>query len=183
MNRSECIALVTLATASCLSAQDKDPEPIVNAWELMLQDIPFPIAKAALLKVCRSSRFFPTVADIVAAAREINPQVEQLPTAEEAWAEVQKEILRAGHNLPTRFSTPTIRHAVEAIGWMNILLSENAMADRAHFLRIYDAMRTRQVARSENETVLKIAGVGDMVKMLAEKMEKKRDSGEVRRRA
>ena len=74
MTRGEIVALVTLATAAYPSAQSKDPEPVVTAWGLMLPDIPFSVARAALIKVCRSSKFFPSIAEIVEAAQELDPQ-------------------------------------------------------------------------------------------------------------
>jgi hypothetical protein len=164
------IVFVNLAASSYPSMQNKDPLPVVKSWVLMLGGIPDEILKAAVIKVCRSSEFFPSVAQIVAAAREFSQEPE--PTAEEAWGEVTAEIQRAGHNLPTKFSTPTVRRAVDAIGWHNLCMSENIMADRVHFLKIYESMRGRSAARQENEAVLQIAGAGDFVKQLTERMVK-----------
>ena len=78
------LALVVLASSSYPSMQSKDPQPIVSAWSLMLADIPLEILQAAVLKVCRESEFFPSVAQIVAAAEELDPRNEKLPTAAEA---------------------------------------------------------------------------------------------------
>ena len=90
------MVLVTLAIAANPSFQAKDPEPIVNAWTLMLPDIPFVIAMTAVIKVCRASRFFPSVAEIVEAAHDLDPRNEKLPTAAEAWEEVGKLIVNVG---------------------------------------------------------------------------------------
>ena len=70
------LALVVLASSSYPAMQNKDPQPIVSAWSLMLADIPLEILQAAVLKVCRESEFFPSVAQIVAAASEIDPRSE-----------------------------------------------------------------------------------------------------------
>ena len=51
MTRAEIISLVTLATAAYPTSQAKDPEPIVNAWALMLTDIPFAVGKAAMVNL------------------------------------------------------------------------------------------------------------------------------------
>ena len=80
MTRSEVVALVTLATAVYPAAQGKDPEPVVKAWLLLLPDVSFPVAKAAVCRLCRSSVFFPNVADIVRVAAELDPRAARLPT-------------------------------------------------------------------------------------------------------
>ena len=75
------LALVVLASSSYPSMQNKDPQPIVTAWSMMLADIPMEILQAAVVKVCRDSEYFPSVAQIVAAAAELDPSNEKLPTA------------------------------------------------------------------------------------------------------
>ena len=62
MTRQEICALVALAASSNPIMQAKDPAPIVAAWALMLSDLDPVIAKAAVIKVCRESDFFPSVA-------------------------------------------------------------------------------------------------------------------------
>ena len=84
MTRREAMALVALASSSYPSIQGKDPRPIVEAWAMMLADLDAVVAKAAIIKVCRESQFFPSVAQIVAAAQELDPRTEKLPTAAEA---------------------------------------------------------------------------------------------------
>ena len=138
MNHKEAIALVTLASASYPAIQNRSPDPIVSAWEVMLADIPFEVAKAAVVKVCRSSDFFPSVAQIVAAAEELDPRNEHLPTAAEAWEEVNKLIRYVGPYRAPTFSCETVERATKAIGWVRLCESDNPEADRAHFLRIYE---------------------------------------------
>ena len=53
-------------------------------------------AKAAVLKVCRESDYFPSVARIVEAANELDPRIEKFPTAAEAWEEVGRLIIHFG---------------------------------------------------------------------------------------
>jgi hypothetical protein len=175
MNRNEVASIVGIIIETYPSLSTKhgfDPTRMIDVWTLMLGDINFAIAKAATIKVCRDSRFAPTVADIVAASKELDPRTEKLPSAEEAWGEVQKELVRAGHNLQRKFSHPLIGKAADAIGWLNLCISDNVAADRAHFMRIYTSLAGRQASIAENEQVLQIAGVGDVVKRLAEGMGK-----------
>ena len=44
-------------------------------------------------------------------------------------------------------------------------------ADRAHFLRLYESFRSRQAESREIEKVMKLSGVGDLLKALAGKMQ------------
>ena len=161
------LALVVLASSSYPSMQSKDPQPIVSAWSLMLADIPLEILQAAVLKVCRESEFFPSVAQIVAAAEELDPRSEKLPTAAEAWEEVEQQICAAGIYKPPVFSSELVRRAARAIGWLQLCSSENPAADRAHFLRLYESMKNKRKEAREIEQVMKIAGVGDLIRALA----------------
>ena len=72
MSRQEILALVALASSSYPTMQSRDPRPIVAAWSMMLADMDAALAKAAIIKVCRESQFFPSVAQIVAAAEALS---------------------------------------------------------------------------------------------------------------
>ena len=171
MTRQETITLAALASSSYPAMQGKDPRPIVEAWSLMLADLEVEVAKAAIVRVCRESPFFPSVAQIVAAAEELDPRNEKLPTAAEAWEEVSGLIQRCGLNRVPVFSCDLVQRATRAIGWRQLCMSENPEADRAHFLRLYESMRSKYRAQVENEKVLKLSGVGDLLKALASGME------------
>lgn len=161
------LALVVLASSSYPSMQNKDPQPIVSAWSLLLADIPLAILQAAVLKVCRESAFFPSVAQIVEAANALDPRSEKLPTAAEAWEEVEQQICAVGIYKKPVFSCDLVRRAARSIGWLQLCCSENPAADRAHFLRLYESMKNKRSEAKEIEQVMKIAGVGDLIRALA----------------
>ena len=167
MNRQEVCALVALASSSYPVMQTRDPRPIVEAWALMLSDLDAVVAKAAIIKVCRESKFFPSVAQIVFAAQELDPRNEKLPTAAEAWEEVERLIQTMGPYRAPKYSCGTVKRAVRAIGWLQLCLGENPEADRAHFLRLYESMRSRHRENQENEKVLALSGMRDVVAALA----------------
>ena len=151
MSRQEILALVALASSSYPSMQSRDPRPIVAAWTVMLADLDATLVKAAIIKVCRESPFFPSVAQIVAASRELDARSEKLPTAAEAWEEVSRLIQYVGPYRAPQYSCDLVRRATRAIGWLQLCLGDNPEADRAHFLKIYDALRIRHQAEQENE--------------------------------
>jgi len=167
MNKQEIFALVALAASSNPIMQNKDPAPIVAAWSLMLADIEPVIAKAAVIKVCRESDFFPSVARIVEAAHELDPRIEKLPTAAEAWEEVAGLIIQFGPYRAPEYSCDLVRRAVRSIGWRQLCVGENIEADRAHFFRLYESMRNKHKEQQEIERVMKLSGVGDFIKALA----------------
>lgn len=173
MTRGEIVALVTLATAAYPSAQSKDPEPVVTAWALMMPDIPFAVARAAVIKVCRSSKFFPSIAEIVEASHELDPKKEKLPTAAEAWEEVGRLIRNVGPYRQPRYSCDTVRRAAQSVGWLQLCTGNNPEADRAHFLRLYESMCGRLKENNENETALELSGMGGIVRALAGKRKQK----------
>ena len=167
MTKQDICALVALAASSNPTMQSKDPAPIVAAWSLMLADLDPVVAKAAVIKVCRESDYFPSVARIVAAAEELDPRNEKIPTAAEAWEEVEKLIIQFGPYRAPQYSCDTVRRAVRAIGWRQLCMGENIEADRAHFLRLYESMKNKRKEAKEIEQVMKIAGVGDLIRALA----------------
>jgi len=59
-----------------------------------------------------------------------------------------------------RYSCDTVKRAVRAIGWQQLCMGENPEADRAHFLRLYESMRSRYSEDRENEKVLALSGMG-----------------------
>ena len=173
MSRQEILALVALASSSYPSMQSRDPRPIVAAWSLMLADLDAGLAKAAIIKVCRESQFFPSVAQIVAAARELDARGEHLPTAAEAWEEVSRLIQYVGPYRAPQYSCELVGRAARAIGWRQLCLGENPEADRAHFLKIYDSLRLRHQSETENEAVLALSGAADLIRALAAGMSAK----------
>lgn len=107
----------------------------------LLEFDPEPAAKA-ITALGSTSTFFPTVAELrqaVTAEADPNP----LPDADQAWAEVVWNA-KDGIYGKSIWSHPAIADTVYAMGGIRQLaISENLMADRAHFLRLYETCKTR----------------------------------------
>ncbi len=106
-----------------------------------LADIDAPALLAAALDHISRSRFFPAVSELRDAAYRV-VTINQ-PTAEEAWGEVKSAFLSVGSYRVPEFSHPLISRAIKIIGWKILCMSENQIADRAHFLRIYGSVEQR----------------------------------------
>ena len=86
--------------------------------------------------------------------------------AGEAWAVVLKAVSKIGSYGQPKFKDEAIGKAVECIGWRNICLSETIGVERAHFMKIYETLKTRK----EKESVIGDSGIkqltSDVVKQI-----------------
>jgi Loader and inhibitor of phage G40P len=110
----------------------------LEVYRIWLSDLPYEPARAAVVTIIATERFFPTVAEIREAAAQL---VTGVPVAEAAWAEVMAAVREHGMDGWPEWSHPAVAEAVRAIGWHLICGSTNVATERAHFLRIYAAMR------------------------------------------
>lgn len=141
------------------------PDATIIIYAKDLSDLDTNAVMDAIDRVRKTSKFFPSVAEILEAA--VVGAYGEL--ADEAWAEVQKEARRVGWNrLPTfangrfepapvpTFSNETIALAANAIGWELICTGDDSKGFvRGQFIKAFHAFR-------ERETKAKQAGVVPM---------------------
>lgn len=121
-----------------------------KAYAKMLSDIHLPILLTVLDQCGAELKFFPSVAEI----REKVTALTQpdKPPALHAWKTVIGAVQRYGYNRPIagmqsiEAENPTAAEATRCLGWLELCNSENQVADRAHFSKIYDQLVTRQQA-------------------------------------
>lgn len=109
-----------------------------KVYVAMLKDIPLEVLTVAVQQCMAESEFLPTVAKIREKALTLTVPVAPEPL--EAWGTVQKEIQRTGFYHSPMFSDSIIAKAVDCIGWQTLCSSENAVADRAHFSKVYEGL-------------------------------------------
>ena len=109
----------------------------VEVYVRLLADIPGLLLEQAALDHIGRSTFFPAIAELRAAAFNIIEAAHPMPGGYEAWSEVQAEIRRVGYAGVPNFSNPITAQVVEQFGWRYLCLSENPVADRAHFVQAY----------------------------------------------
>jgi len=112
----------------------------IEVYAQLLADIPGAVLEQAALDHISRSNYFPTIAELRSAAFNIIEASNPTPTDYEAWAEVQAEIRRVGHCGQPKFENPLAEQVVQQLGWRYLCLSENPMADRAHFIQAYKAL-------------------------------------------
>ena len=111
----------------------------IELWFRELQDIPAKVADAALRKWVQTNKWSPSIADI----REVSASLVQpeIPDWGEGWKQVQEAIKKYGYyNSQKALASmdPLTRQCVERMGFTELCLSENAMADRANFRMNYE---------------------------------------------
>lgn len=136
----------------------------MQLWFRELHDIPFPVAEAALRKWVSTNKWSPSIAEL----REMAANVKhgEIPDWGEGWEEVQRAIRKHGmYDVKGAMDsfTPLTRKTVERLGFRNICVSENPMAERANFRQCYEILAKReqtdqQIALPLRETIKQIQG-------------------------
>lgn len=139
-NEIEITKLVGVLAASYPAMQLSDDT--VNAYVSMLKDIPVDVLKASVEQSVAESEFLPTIARLRNKALALVAPSRKDPMA--AWGEVVKEIQRVGFYRSPQFEDPLIAKAVECLGWQYLCSSENIVADRAHFAKVYEQFVERE---------------------------------------
>ncbi len=120
-------------------------EETVNIYFAVLEDIPYDVLKTAALDHISRSPWFPKVSELRKAAVDIALDSRRSPSAYDAWGELERAIRRWGRDRKPDFDNPILERTVAALGWRNLCMSTNQIADRARFIEAYNIYRQRQV--------------------------------------
>jgi len=156
---SKIVYFVAAAYPSFTVKQD-----MLEAYHAILGDLEPGLLKAAALQLASEKRaFFPSAGELRTAAFDLLERGSGVPTASEAWGEVKLQIGAVGYVGTPEFSHPLIDQAVRIIGWRDLCMSNNAVAERARYIQAYEALLGRQ--RTEvamlpqvRDTVLALSG-------------------------
>lgn len=154
MNDMQITDLVSLCSQWWPNWRAPESLPVmVKSWRMLLGDLDFDAGLAALSVYASEEHAFPPPVGILRrnAARMAMPGG-TAPTVDEAWAEVLAEISRVGlgseypgGRTPT-FAHPATETVVYALGWRQLCESDNQVADRAHFAKMYSERVERDVS-------------------------------------
>lgn len=125
-------------------------DPAMDLWYRELQDIPFPVAEAALRKWVSTNKWSPSIAELREAAATVsNGEIQEWG---EGWEKVLKAIRKYGmYNIGAAMASldPMTRQAVERVGFREICLSENISVERANFRMVYENLAEREKTRQQ----------------------------------
>jgi len=114
----------------------------LEVYRRSLIDIDGKLLEAAAMQHIAMSKWFPSVSELRESALSIITHGDE--SAEEAWGEVKKAIRTYGSYREPVLNNAKIAQAVKIMGWMNLCMSENEVADRAHFFKIYQSLQNRE---------------------------------------
>lgn len=139
-----------------------------------LQDVPLDELDAAMVRLMRTSKFFPTVAEILESVKTTREVISGKDTsgAGAAWHEAMELVRHVGPYRPWTYSSPAVERAVKQFGKIELceLETDDVNTARAQFMRIYNAEAERERGREEVRATLKALGSNramDLVKRLA----------------
>lgn len=127
----------------------------VKLYAGLLADLPVDILEAAARQIMVERTFFPSIAEWREMARQLMFAEQSIPSAYEAWENVQEQIARCGdyYRYPQFGRVPEYRHpliqrAVDILGYRYLCESTTTMADRAHFFKVYESLLERAIRES-----------------------------------
>jgi hypothetical protein len=154
------VSVMIAATAQGSRLSRESVDDMINAYAALLADLDYARCNAAVRVLLQSKNWIPAVADI----RKVVLELERGPVrpAGEAWGDALKAISRYGaYRVPGvdfQFSDPEVLRCVNALGWKELCLSENQVADRARFIELY-GMVSAQERREQQAPLLAAARV------------------------
>lgn len=158
MTESEARKLVAVAVAACPTQGGRMAKEQIadmgTAWAMLLEDISYHDGSAALKRWLATSHWLPALSQLRAIVSEAK-HGRRRPGGD-AWGDVLAEVGRTGRYRPPRFVDPVTTRAVDALGWVQICDSENAIADRARFVELYDRLAA---SAAEDASVASLPGI------------------------
>lgn len=123
-----------------------------------LQSVPLDELDAAMLRLMRTSKYFPTVAEILEAVQVQRNVISgnDVSGAGAAWREAMNLVKSIGPYGRWTFSNPAVERAVKNFGKMELceLKTDEMNTARAQFMRIYTAEEGREKGRREVKEAL-----------------------------
>jgi len=153
----------------------KATEMTFDVYYQTLKDLDYDLLEAATLHaIAQPGRAFaPSVGEIRGAVSDIMQHSSHMPSSFEAWNEFLQQARAVGHMGKPQFSHPLVAKTVQVMGWKELCLSENQVADRARFVQAYEQLADR----ASRDMVMLPSVQGyidthpmDVIKMLADKM-------------
>ena len=138
MTIQESLQIITVLIAAYPAI--KLSEENIAVYSNHLLDADFRACKKATEDLTNTCKFFPSIAEIRETTLRYTPNA-YIPSPSEAWANVAEQLQHAGTWHSPTFAHPLIAQAVRTMGWYDLCRSDNQMADRAHFMRIYSDLR------------------------------------------
>lgn len=140
MNKQETAKILAVIDVLFKSArtQPVDVALQIEVWTEMLGDLEYRSVDLAIRSMAGTSTWAPSIAEI----REAVLELEEGPVRAggEGWRDFLDAVGRYGSYRVPVFSDPVVSRVVQSLGWKELCLSENQVADRARFIELYDKL-------------------------------------------
>jgi hypothetical protein len=142
VNRQEAGKVVAVIVAACPAQSSKlDASRVaamVDTFAALLDDLSYEQVNAAVRVLLQTRTWMPSVADI----RQTVLEFERGPVRAggQGWGDFLAAVGRYGAYRSPQFDDPLVARVVAALGWKELCLSENQVADRARFVELYDKL-------------------------------------------
>lgn len=168
MNDVEIAELIAYSLVLWPGQRDVDQREQILGWRALLGDVDAVVGRAAMDELAADGDRFVPPPGLIRKHALLLSLASAIPTAEQAWAEVCDKIRTVGYDATVQdlcwrgrdcagvecvhhevsWSHPAVRAAVDALGWRDLCLSYEQMADRAHFIRFYAAAVDRMTRQA-----------------------------------
>ena len=118
----------------------------IKVWYQLLKDLPYDLANAAIQRYALTNKFPPSIA-------EIREQAALLMDGDltNDWATGWNQVIRAigvygqwSEERALKSMDEITRACVKRLGWKELCMSENPVADRANFRMVYEQLRQQK---------------------------------------
>lgn len=176
MTRAEASKLVAIAIAATAQGGRMtvdQVEDMRDAWAMLLADLSYEHAGAALATVLQTSPYLPAVSDV----RKVAVELAHGPgrTGAEAWGDVHAAMARYGSwrapGVDFEFGDPLVADIVRSFGWRELCASDatGSKSDRARFIEAYE----QRVQQGKREAQAPALGAARQLHILAAGVAKK----------
>ena len=151
MTAKDTVAVFAILTAAYpyfykdIRQDDEQMKIAVALWNEMLAEYDPGTVKIALKRLIAVHKEYPpTIGQLLESINIVSGHA--APDADEVWGEITHAIQDYGYNRAIDgidSLSGFAREAVKALGWQALCVSENPEIDRAHFFRIYQAIKIR----------------------------------------
>ncbi|MEK9721910.1 MAG: replicative helicase loader/inhibitor [Rhodospirillaceae bacterium] len=134
----------------------------VPTWALLLGDVDPDRLGLAVVRHCRTSKFPPTVAELIEASRPPNQE-----TAADAWGAVCESVRFDRRAAPSELA----ERAVQGIGGWRVIenqTDQSRVSNRAQFIAAYQSARERRESSSDYAQAALAAGSPEVGRLLAQ---------------
>lgn len=146
MNKQDFVRGIFVLEDSFPRFHISSKEFTLEVWYKMFKDETKEVWETAIERFMAMSKFDPTVSALRECVQDIKNPASDF-TADQAWNEVMEAIRHCGtYHQESGYAlmSPMTLNIVKSMGYRELCLSENNMADRAHFIKMFEQYKSRE---------------------------------------